>query len=193
MDQVQYSFVRTSQAVLTPIQRTALNGSGAEEHWHAVYTVPRHEKSLSRQLALRSVDHFLPLYCSRRKWNDGSKVTLELPLFPGYVFVRISRAARIRVLESPGALYMVGGMGNEPAQIPSAQIDILRNGLIRDHSQPHPLLTIGQRVRIIRGALTGAEGILQRLKNGCRVVITIDILMQSVAVEVDTTDLELLD
>jgi hypothetical protein len=114
--------IQTSQAVPTPIQRRALNGSEGEEHWYAVYTVPRHEKSLARQLALRSIDHFLPLYCSRRKWNDGSKVTLELPLFPGYVFVRVSRAARVRVLESPGALYMVGGIGNELAQIPSTHV-----------------------------------------------------------------------
>lgn len=158
-----------------------------------MYTIPRHEKSLARHLLVRGIEHFLPLYCVRRKWNDGSRVILELPLFPGYIFVRLSRHSRVRVLESPGALYFVAGIDAEPARIVDSDIDKLRHGLLREHTQPHPLLTVGQRVRVTRGALTGMEGILQRLKSGFRVVITMELLMQSVAVEMEMSDFEVLN
>lgn len=192
MDQVEYTFEQANQSQFWPDRQCGVISANLEECWHAVYTLPRHEKSLARQLALRNVEYFLPVYSAHRKWSDGSKVTLELPLFPGYIFVRVSRTTRLRVLESPGALYIIEGLGKQPAEIPSAQIDTLRNGLAKDRSQPHPLLTVGQRVRIIRGALTGMQGILQRLKTGCRVVITLELIMRSVGVEIDINDLEMI-
>lgn len=192
MSQVTYTLPSSPHAALWPdLQR--VSGTAADgERWHAVYTVPRHEKSLARHLELRQIEHFLPVYSTRRKWRDGSNVTLDLPLFPGYIFVRIPRAARTRVLASPGALYLVGGLGLAPAEIPSMQIEALRDGLAKDRTQPHPLLTVGQRVRITRGALAGVEGVLQRLKSGLRVVITLELIMQSVAVEVEMSDIELI-
>jgi transcription antitermination factor NusG len=76
-----------------------------------VYTTSRHEKRVAQHLSLREIEYYLPLYRSERKWSDGSRVTLELPLFPGYLFVRIKRTERVRVLEVPGALSVVGGNG----------------------------------------------------------------------------------
>jgi transcription antitermination factor NusG len=166
--------------------------ASANESWHAVYTLARHEKSLARHLTLRNVEHFLPVYCARRQWNDGSKVSIELPLFPGYIFVRVSRRHRVSVLESPGALYIVDGLGKEPAEIPAEQIESFRNGFVKDRCEPHSLLTIGQRVRIIRGALTGMQGILQQIRGGFRVVVTLELIMQSVAVEIESGDVELI-
>jgi transcription antitermination factor NusG len=129
----------------------------------------------------------------RRKWNDGSLVTVDLPLFPGYLFVRIDRGERVRVLEVPGVLTFVGGTGGKPASLPEAEINALRAGLSLRHAEPHPLLTVGQRARIRSGALAGMEGVVVRQKNSLRVVLTMDLIMQSVSVEVDATELETLD
>jgi transcription antitermination factor NusG len=97
------------------------------------------------------------------------------------------------VLEVPGVQTIVGGTGCEPAPISDAEIDSLRSGLnIRD-AQPHSLLTVGQRVRIRSGALVGMEVVLLRRKTGLRVVLTVSFIMQSVAVEVDDSELEPLD
>lgn len=111
--------------------------------WFAVYTTPRHEKRVSQYLSQRGIVHYLPLYHVQRKWRDGSTVTLDLPLFPGYIFVHIERRERVRVLEVPGVLTIVGGTGGQPASLPEAEIEALRAGLHLRRAEPHPLLTIG--------------------------------------------------
>jgi transcription antitermination factor NusG len=148
---------------------------------------------VAQHLSQREIEFYLPLYRSERKWSDGSRVTLDLPLFPGYLFIHIRRSERVRVLGVPGALAVVGGTGGEPAWLPDATIDALRSGLEMRLARPHPLLTVGQRVRIRSGALTGFEGIVVRNKNGLRVVLTVEHIMQSYAVEVALEDLEPLD
>ncbi|MGA2890572.1 MAG: UpxY family transcription antiterminator [Terracidiphilus sp.] len=161
--------------------------------WLAVYTSPRHEKRVAQYFEVKGISHYLPLYSARRKWSDGSTVTLELPLFPGYLFVRIDRSERVRVLQVPGVLTFVGGTGHQPASLPDAEIDALRAGLSLRHAEPHPLLKVGQRARIRSGALAGMVGVVVRQKNSLRVVLTMDLIMQSVAVEVDGAELEPLD
>jgi transcription antitermination factor NusG len=165
----------------------------SEPKWFAVYTTPRHEKRVDQHLSLREIEHYLPLYRTQRKWSDGSRVTLDLPLFPGYIFVRIERKQRVRVLEVPGVVAVVGGTGGEPAALPETDIEALRCGLPLRHVEPHPLLTVGQRARIRSGAFAGMEGIVVRKKNSFRVVLTLDTIMQSFAVEVDGKELEPLD
>jgi transcription antitermination factor NusG len=162
-------------------------------NWFAVYTSPRHEKRVGQYFLQKEIEHYVPLYQARRKWRDGSKVTVDLPLFPGYVFVRIDRSERVRVLQVPGVLSIVGGTGRQPASMPDAEIDALRAGLSLRHAEPHPLLTVGQRARIRSGALAGMVGIVVRQKNSLRVVLTMDLIQQSVAVEVDGSELETLD
>jgi transcription antitermination factor NusG len=165
--------------------------SGAQPpRWFALYTASRHEKRVAQHLSQREIEFYLPLYKSKRKWSDGSRVTLDLPLFPGYLFIHIQRSERSRVLGVPGALTVVGGTGGEPAWLPDATIDALRSGLETRPARPHPLLTAGQRVRIRSGALTGFEGIVTRNKNSFRVVLTVEHIMQSYAVEVALEDLE---
>jgi transcription antitermination factor NusG len=159
-------------------------------NWFAVYTTPRHEKRVAQHLGQRQIEFYLPLYRSERKWSDGSRVTLDLPLFPGYLFVHIGRTERVRVLDVPGALAVVGGTGGQPAPLPDAAIDALRCGLELRHVEPHPLLTVGQRARILSGAFAGMEGIVVRKKNSFRVVLTLEHIMQSIAVEVDEEDLQ---
>jgi len=160
--------------------------------WFALYTTARHEKRVAEHLGQREIECYLPLYRSQRRWNDGSRVTLDLPLFPGYLFIRIRRDERGNALSVPGAVAVVGGTGGEPAPLPDAAIDALRAGLAERAAQPHSMVTAGQRVRIRSGALCGLEGIVVRAKNGYRVVLTLEQIMQSYAVEVDREDLELL-
>lgn len=161
--------------------------------WFAVYTTSRHEKRVADHFERRAIDHYLPLYCSARKWKDGSKVTLSLPLFPGYVFVHINRAERVPVLEVPGVLRVVGRSGSDPTPLPEFEIETLRAALDPFHVEPFPTLTTGQRVRIRSGALAGIQGVVVRQKNGFRVVITLELIMQSIAVEVDADNLERID
>jgi transcription antitermination factor NusG len=164
-------------------------GTGGSS-WFAVYTICRHEKRIAQHMVQREIQHYLPLYRADRKWRDGSRVTLELPLFPNYIFVRIRRSERVSVLSVPGALALVGGTGGEPAPLPDFAIDALRAGLREHKIEPHPLLRAGQMVRIHSGAFAGMEGVVVRRKSGCRVVLTMEQIMQSVAVEVDDSDLE---
>lgn len=158
--------------------------------WFAVFTMPRHEKRLAAHFAQRRIEHFLPLYSTQRRWNDGSRVTLELPLFPNYIFVRVCRAQRSQVLRVPGALKFVCGPRSEPATLSDSELETLRSGLHEGAAEPCALLPIGQRVRIIRGPLAGMEGVVQRSNNKPRVVLTLNLIMQSVAVQVDSDDLE---
>lgn len=159
-------------------------------NWFAVYTVPRHEKSVERHFRQRNVDHYLPAYRTPRKWRNGLKVVLELPLFPGYIFVHITRTERGRVLEVPGVLAILNGAAGEMAPLPESEVIALRSGLQLRKAEPHPHLTVGQRVRIRSGAFAGMEGIVVRKKNSLRVVLTLDSIMQSFAVEVDGAELD---
>lgn len=162
---------------------------GCDRRWFAVYTAPRHEKRLAHHLDVRQIEHFLPLYRVLRRWKDGSKVTVELPLFPSYLFVRITQHDRVRILELPGAL-SIAGAGREPTPVPDDEIETLRRGVDLSRVEPHSYLVVGERVRINAGPLAGMEGVLIRKKNSFRVVLTLSLIMQSVAVELDADDLE---
>ncbi len=116
-------------------------------------------------------------------------MTLELPLFPNYVFVRMAWRERARVLEVPGVLSLVG-FGRTLAPLPDFEIEALRVGMGQRKIEPHPYLVVGERVRIARGAMLGMEGVLVRKKNNFRVVLALETILRSVAVEVDADDVE---
>jgi transcription antitermination factor NusG len=158
--------------------------------WLAAYTIPRHEKHVSELLAERNIETFLPLYRIARQWQKSCRVILELPLFPTYVFVHIDRRARGCVLALPGVVSIVGS-SKEPWPLPDFEIEALRRGVQTRKIEPHPYLKVGEKVRIKAGIMVGVEGILVRKKNEFRVVLSLDAIMQSVAVEVDADDLEL--
>jgi transcription antitermination factor NusG len=159
------------------------------ERWYAAYTNPRHEKSVALQMRKRQIDCFLPLYRSVRRWKDRRK-ELALPLFPGYVFVRMPLLERLRVLGLPGVVRLVTFQG-KPAPLPDCEVEALQHGLQKDvWVRPHPYLKTGRRVRVQNGPLSGVEGILVRRKEKLRLVISIDLLMRSMAVEVDEADVE---
>ena len=161
----------------------------ARLEWYAAYTHARHEKRVAQQLQERGIEHFLPVYRSVRLWKDRRK-ELEMVLFPGYVFARIGLAEKLRVLQLPGVVRFVSFNG-QPTALPGEDLQALRNALQQGmRAEHHPFLTVGRRVRVMRGPLTGARGILVRQKTNCRIVISIDAIMRSVAVEIDESDVE---
>jgi transcription antitermination factor NusG len=160
-----------------------------DQRWYAAYTSANHEKRVAEQLVQRSVEHFLPLYASVRKWKDR-RVELNLPLFPGYVFVRMALRDRLQVLLIPGVANLVG-FGGTPTALPEGEIETLRASLASGvRAEPHPYLTLGRQVRVKAGPLTGLHGILVKRKNGARFVVSVELIQRAMAVEIDEADLE---
>lgn len=151
------------------------------------HTRHQHEKSVCEMLVTKGFEVFLPLYESTRRWKDRHKV-LSLPLFPGYVFVRGAMDRRLPVLTTPG-VHAVISQGDRIAVVPEEEIEAIRRTVEGDFNvEPHPFLHCGERVRVVRGSLEGVEGILTRKKNRFRLVLTVEMLVQSVAVEIDAMD-----
>jgi transcription antitermination factor NusG len=160
----------------------------SELRWYAAYTCAQHEKSVAKQLAVRSVECFLPLYERMRRWKDR-RVRIQFPLFAGYVFARLSLMDRLRALQVPGIVRLVGFNG-QPTPLPDDEILALRNGLAAaPGAEPCPYVQVGRRVRILSGPLTGLEGILQKKKSGMRFVISLHLIQRSVTVEIQAADL----
>jgi len=160
----------------------------AMSSWYAAYTWAHHEKHVARQLEEKNINCFLPLYRSVRRWKDRQR-ELDLPLFPGYVFVQIAPEERLRVLQTSSVVRFVSS-GGHPAALDDGEIEGLRNGVANGVKvEPCPFLKVGQRVRIVHGPLAGVEGILVRKKDNLRLVLSIDLLMRSVTVEVQAADL----
>ena len=156
--------------------------------WWAVYTKHQHEKHVADMLLTKGTEVFLPLYSADRCRRDRT-VRLALPLFPSYVFVREKIEMRLAVLSTPG-VHLIVSRGPALGVIPDEEIENLRVAISAERViEPHPYCQIGNRVRITRGALEGLEGILVRQKGLCRVVISIEMLAKSIAVEVDVSEI----
>src|SRR5580704_19064657 len=158
--------------------------------WFAAYTTSCREKSVVEHCHVRGIDCFLATYRSTRRWKNGCTVNLERPLFPGYVFVRVNHSYRVRVLEVPGVVSIVGA-ARRPTPLPDADVEALRSGVHLLNAEPHSYLRAGDRVKIRNGPLAGMTGILVRKKTSLRVVLTLELIMKSISVEVDEQDLEL--
>lgn len=166
------------------------DGSFAEQAaWWAVYTKHQHEKTVAQVLTGKGFEVFLPLHETMRRWKDRQKV-LSLPLFPCYVFVRGDLGRRLQVATTPG-IHMILSRGEQIQAVPENEIDAIRRAVQGSYRiEPHPFLRIGERVRVTRGSLEGVEGILIRKKNLYRLVLSVDMLAQSVGVEVSAADVE---
>jgi transcription antitermination factor NusG len=157
--------------------------------WWALYTRHQHEKVVADILTAKGFEVFLPLYESLRRWKDRSKM-LSLPLFPCYVFVRGGLDRRLQVVTTPG-VHMILFTGERVAVIPEGEIEAIRKTVEGPFRvEPHPFLKCGERVRVTQGPLEGVEGILSRKKNLFRLVLSVEMLAQSVAVEIDASDVE---
>jgi transcription antitermination factor NusG len=152
--------------------------------WHALYTRHQHEKVAAQILTNNGFEVFLPLYTAVRHWKDRVK-QLSLPLFPCYVFIRGGAERSGEVVTTPGVHGFVQ-CGSRRAAIAEEEIEAVRQVVQRSNSvEPHPYLKCGDRVRVEAGPLAGIEGILVRKKNLFRLVLSVELLEKSVAVEVD--------
>ncbi|MGO9304723.1 MAG: UpxY family transcription antiterminator [Candidatus Korobacteraceae bacterium] len=158
-------------------------------NWYAAFTSPRHEKKVAFHFEQRQIEAFLPLYETIHRWKNRCNANLQLPLFPNYIFVKIDPRERVQVLNVPGVLYLVSA-GREPLPVPGNYIAALRDGLRMYKIEPHPNVDVGDRVRIITGPMSGMEGILVRKKNDVRVVLKMEMIARSMAVEVNVADME---
>jgi len=155
-----------------------------QPRWYAAYTRANHERRVADQLGDRGVENFLPQYESVRKWKDR-RVHLQLPLFPGYVFVHLALQNRLQVLQVPGVAWLVSFAGR-PVPVPEEEFARIRGFLnCGFRAEPHPYLKTGRRVRVCSGPFEGMEGIVVRRKNSSRLVISLELIQRAMAVDVE--------
>jgi transcription antitermination factor NusG len=184
------SFIREIQSAGIHAEgAAAAAGSTVQRHWFAIRTRSHHEKGVLQRLTGRGIQSYLPLYRTVHQWTSHRTAALDLPLFPTYLFIHIAPQERMRAIQVPGVLNLVGP-GNTPSPLQDEEIESLRAGLSLRRFEPHPYLVAGARVRIATGPLAGLEGVVQRRKGCLRVVLTVDFIAQSVAVEMDAEELE---
>jgi transcription antitermination factor NusG len=159
--------------------------------WFVLFVRTNQEKITASRLDHLQIEHFLPCFRSLRQWKDR-RVTLEVPLFPGYVFVHLPHAERMRVLTLPNVLYFVGS-GSSPAVLTDEEIAWVGRGLQSGNAVPHECLNEGQRVVITSGPLGGMKGILQRRVNNTRVVVSLDSIGRAFAVQVELESVRALE
>jgi len=159
-------------------------------HWYAAYTLPRHEKSVADRLIHQEVlESYLPLYSAVRYWNRR-RIEVELPLFPGYVFVKMHFTDRIRILSLPGIIRLVSFNGY-PAVLSDEEIAKLRTSLRNWKATPYPFITVGKQVRIRSGPFAGLEGRVLRRKGKTRLVVTLDLIQSAMLLEFDAVEAQL--
>jgi len=163
--------------------------SDSHSAWYAVHTRHQHEKNVARVLADKGFEAFLPLYTAVHRWKDRDK-QLSLPLFPCYVFLRSPLDRWQPILTTPG-VHSVLGFGGKRSMIPHTEIEAIRRMVGSPlKAEPHPFLKCGDRVRLRAGALQGLEGILLRKRNVWKLLVSVEMLQRSVAVEVDASMVE---
>ena len=161
--------------------------------WYAVRTRSNFEKTIAAELVRKGLDSYLPTLREVHQWSQRKKI-LDLPLFPGYVFARFvdTPEQRVRVLRTQGAVRILGSSAQiEP--VPDFELEAVRRLL--ESAVPclrHPFLREGDWVRVKRGPLTDLEGLFVRAKGPGRLLLSISMLSQSVATEIDAHDVEVL-
>jgi transcription antitermination factor NusG len=168
---------------------TTMIEQNKEQNWFALMAKHQHEPTVARLLSAKGFEVFQPKYTEVRRWKDRDK-TIELPLFPGYVFFCGGLERRVELLSTPGVFSIVS-FGSNAAEINKEEIDAIRRASdSRMALQPHPFLTVGDRVRITHGPLTGVDGILQKHKDAFRLVLSIELLGRSAAVDIDAANVK---
>ena len=164
-------------------------GVPESESWLALYTRHQHEKVVADMLTAKGFEAFLPLYDSMRRWKDRKKM-ISMPLFPCYVFVRGPLERKLAMITTPG-VHMILYRGENVALIPGEEMQAIQKAVEGPFCvEPHPYLKCGERVRVKRGSLEGVEGVLVRKKNLYRLVLSVNMVAQSVAVEINAADVE---
>ena len=158
--------------------------------WYAVTTRSRHEKVVAEQLWQKEIECFLPLRDVLSKWKDRRR-KVQFPLFPGYLFVNVQmRCRRVDILKVPSVASIVG-LNGHPLPIPAEQVDSVKRLVFSTLPyDPYPYLVEGDRVEITRGALKGLQGVLLEKKGRYRFILSVDLIQQAIACEVDSCDVE---
>jgi transcriptional antiterminator NusG len=152
--------------------------------WYALSVKHQHERRAEIALGWKGFEALAPTYRARRQWSDRAK-NLDLPLFSGYVFCRFDFDERIPVLDTPGVARIVG-FGNGPAPVADEEIAAIKIVVeSRLPVRPWPHLKPGDRVRVEDGPLRGVEGILLKEKESLRLVLSVELLQRSIAVELE--------
>ena len=160
-----------------------------ELHWYALHTKSRHEKAVEEGLRKKGIETFLPLRTITRHWSDRVK-QIEEPIFKGYLFVQIPLRKRLEVLQTHGSVRLIG-FNDRPAPVSEKELNAVRRFVQEEISvDPFPYLATGNRVYIRSGPLRGVEGFIVRKDRHTRLVISLDLLFQSVSVEVDEAVVE---
>lgn len=165
--------------------------SDLDSRWYAVWTRSRQEKAAAGALAQVGIHYYLPLRPELRQWSDRKQL-VEVPLFSGYLFVYVNplKEARLKVLKVPGVVAFVGNQTG-PLPIPNKEIEDIQTVLASGaNCSVQPSLKEGDRVRVVRGALAGVEGMLVRANSESRLLISIDMIRQSLAVSISSADVE---
>ena len=152
--------------------------------WYAILTKTGREKSATLLLENSGFECYLPVSKSNRKWSDRTK-EIDVALFPGYLFCRMNPNDRLPILITPGVVQIVG-RGKTPIPIEEQEIAAIRrvanSGL---STMPWPYLQVGQTARIEEGPLHGLSGIIVKIKSGLKLVLSVQLLQRSIAVEID--------
>ena len=151
--------------------------------WHVLHVRSNFEKRVADHLAVRAVEHYLPLYRERVRWSDRT-VVAERPLFSGYVFARFLPEARMNVISTPGVGRLLGD--NEGSLISCDELDKIRAGLASGLLlRPHPGVAVGTKVRILRGIFEGVEGVVTEFRQQCKVIIALAAVQPCFSLEVE--------
>ncbi len=177
---------------LPGLERNRLLGpSPGVAHWYAIHIRAKHEKRVAAELRERGIEAFLPVVSQVHRWSDRRAV-VEVPLFPCYVFVHMDLVStpRLAVLRTTGVFRFVGFSGG-PAPIPEVQIEAVQ-AVLANHLPISScgFIRVGEKVRIRGGALEGIEGVLVGHNGGRKLIISIDLIQQSLAVAVEGYDIE---
>ena len=156
------------------------------EAWYAVYTKHQHEKSTQHILASKGFEVLLPLHRVLHRWKDRTQIVF-LPVFPCYLFLRTSLSRRLDIMTTSGVFGLVES-GGHAVEVTESDINLIRKITLNPTKvEPHPFLKCGERVTVYKGPLSGVDGVLVRIKNQYRVVLSVELLRKSVALEVDVS------
>jgi transcription antitermination factor NusG len=174
---------------IPPVELAKSRAQKNELPWFALHVRTRHETAIGSFLAAKGYEQFVPLYKFKKRWSDRIKVT-DAPLFPGYLFCRFDPQFRLPILKTPGVIQIIG-YNRIPTPIDETEMDaiqtVIASGL---QTQPWPFLAVGERVRIGSGSLRGLDGIVVKMKDNHRLVVSVSLPRRSVAVEIDSTLVE---
>ncbi|HYH01141.1 MAG TPA: UpxY family transcription antiterminator [Terriglobales bacterium] len=162
-----------------------------ETEWYAVQTRAKHERKVGAELQRKSITTYVPTIREVHRWSDRRAV-VDVPLFPCYAFIRASLTATLRLatLQTAGVLKFVG-FNKGPAPIPDSQMDSVV--AVLSHNVPFSscgFITVGKRVRIRGGALDGVEGVLVGRNGDRRLIVSIELIQQSLEVVIEGYDVE---